>query len=261
MGNTDMDYLSFGSGPKKLVMIPGLTDGIKTVRGMAVPMALSYRKYSGEYKVYMFSRKNLLEKGMTTRDMARDLKIALDELEINRADVLGVSQGGMIAQYLAIDFPQLVRRLVLTSTISRQNEAIQAAVNSWINLAERGDYPELMTDIAEKSYSDGYIEKNHLRMFYPLLGRIGRPKHLDRFLIQAHSCISHNAHGLLDHIQCPTLVVGGGADKIVGGHAAEEIAGKIPGSRLLIFEGAGHLVFSETKDFDREVLRFLCSDR
>lgn len=157
MGNTDMDYLSFGSGPKKLVMIPGLTDGIKTVRGMAVPMALSYRKYSGEYKVYMFSRKNLLEKGMTTRDMARDLKIALDELEINRADVLGVSQGGMIAQYLAIDFPQLVRRLVLTSTISRQNEAIQAAVNSWINLAERGDYPELMTDIAEKSYSDGYI--------------------------------------------------------------------------------------------------------
>lgn len=253
----DMDYISFGMGAEVLVMIPGLTDGIRTVRGVSLPMAISYRKYAKKYRVYMFSRNNVLARNMSTRDMARELKMALDELGIVQADVLGVSQGGMIAQYLAIDYPELVQRLVLASTVSRQNEVLQGTVRGWIRLAEQGDYPGLMADIAEKSYSDRYLEKNHLRFFYPLLGKIGKPKNFERFLIQANACISHNAYDELNKIQCPTLVIGGGSDKIVGSHASAETAEKIFGSRLVVYEDLGHLLFSETKAFDSDVLGFL----
>lgn len=43
IGDTDMDYVSFGKGKKVLVMLPGLGDGLTTVKGMAAAMAFSYQ--------------------------------------------------------------------------------------------------------------------------------------------------------------------------------------------------------------------------
>ncbi len=79
IGNTVMEYITFGKGDKTLVIIPGLSDGLKTVKGTAMTMALMYRKYAKEYKVFVFSRKNQLEEGYDTRHMARDLKEAMAE--------------------------------------------------------------------------------------------------------------------------------------------------------------------------------------
>ena len=93
-----MDYISFGNGKENLVMLPGLGDGLSTVKGMALPFAFMYRIYAKEYKVYVFSRKNCLPEGYTTRDMARDQARAMESLGIQKASVLGNSNGGMIAQ-------------------------------------------------------------------------------------------------------------------------------------------------------------------
>ena len=60
--DTDMDYITFGQGDDVLVMIPGLGDGLTTVKGMALPLAYTYRMYAKDYSVYIFSRKNHLEK-------------------------------------------------------------------------------------------------------------------------------------------------------------------------------------------------------
>ena len=103
IGDTEMDYISFGRGNKNLIMIPGVGDGLTTVKGLAVPMAFLYRKLSGDYKVYVFSRKNRLEDDYSTKDMADDQAEAMRKLGIAKAMVIGVSQGGMIAQHLAID--------------------------------------------------------------------------------------------------------------------------------------------------------------
>ena len=57
IGNTDMDYISFGTGKKALIMIPGLGDGLTTVRGKALPFAWMYRMFAKDFTVYVFSRK------------------------------------------------------------------------------------------------------------------------------------------------------------------------------------------------------------
>ena len=75
--DTNMDYISFGNGKKILIMIPGLGDGLKTAKGMAIPFAILYRSFAKDYKVYVFSRKNRLEEGYTTRDMAKDVHKAM----------------------------------------------------------------------------------------------------------------------------------------------------------------------------------------
>ncbi len=85
----------------------------------------------------------------------------------------------MIAQYLAIDYPELVKKLVLVVTLGKQNEVIQRTAGNWILMAKRADYQSLMIDTAEKTYSDQYLKK--YRYLYPLLGRIGSRKTSDVF--------------------------------------------------------------------------------
>lgn len=55
-----MDYVTFGRGHEVLLLLPGLGDGLATVRGMALPLAAAYRIYAPYYKVYLFSRKEPL---------------------------------------------------------------------------------------------------------------------------------------------------------------------------------------------------------
>ena len=255
VGNASMDYAAFGRGRKHLVMIPGLGDGLTTVRGLALPFALMYRAYAKDYRVHIFSRPDPLEDGCTTRDMARDLHTAMARLGIGRADVLGISQGGMIAQHLAIDFPGSVNRLVLAVTLSRPNDVIRPVIGRWISMAQAGDYMALMTDTAEKSYSERRLRA--YRPLYPILGRVGKPKDFHRFLVQARSCLCHDAHDALDRIACPTLVIGACEDRIVGVQASSELAERIPDSRLFLYERLGHAAYEEAGDFHARVLRFL----
>ena len=108
-------------------MIQGLnTNGIK---GAAKPLAYMYRIFAKEYKVYLFDRRPNVQEGITVRDMAADIAAAMDVLGIEKADVIGVSQGGMIGQYLAIDRPDLVNKLVLAVTLSRNNETVEQVIN------------------------------------------------------------------------------------------------------------------------------------
>lgn len=261
--DTEMDYVTFGMGKENLVMIPGLGDGLTTVKGMAAIMAFTYKIFAKTYKVYIFSRKNNLGKEMqrssqsiySTREMAKDLAFALNALGIHQTNILGISQGGMIAQYLAIDYPTLIDKLILAVTLSKQNETVQAVLNNWIRFANEGDYKALIIDTAEKSYSENYLKK--YRCLYPLLCRIGKPKDFRRFIAQAQSCAEHNAYELLSHIVCPTLIIGGNCDKIVTADASVEIAKQIKNSELFLYEGLGHAAYEEAKDFNNRVIAFL----
>ena len=252
---SDMNYISFGSGEKTLIMLPGLGDGLSTVNGKAFILAATYRMYAQKYKVYIFSRKNFLPEAYSTRQMAKDQAEAMKALGLLKASVLGISQGGMIAQYLAIDYPDLIEKLILAVTSPKADEITQKVVGTWIDIAEKGDYKALMIDTAEKSYSEPYIKK--YKILYPLLGKIGKPKSFDRFLIQANSCIQHNACMELEKIICPTFIIGGGCDKIVGTHAAPILAKKIKGSELFIYNDLGHAAYEEARDFNKRVLNFL----
>lgn len=254
--NTEMEYVTFGKGEKTLIIIPGLSDGLKTVKGTAIPLAVMYKLYAKEFKVYVISRKNKIEEGYSTREMARDLKRAINSLGINKAYIKGLSQGGMISQYLAIDYPELVEKLVIGVSISRPNDTIERVIKGWIRMAESDDYKQLVVDSMEKTYTDAYITKKKYRRMYPIMTKFGKPKDLSRFIIQAHACINHNAYDELDKIQCPTLVIGGDTDLVVGMNTSEEMAEKIKDSKLIIFKGLGHGAFDETPEYNQRVLEF-----
>jgi pimeloyl-ACP methyl ester carboxylesterase len=252
---SDMDYISFGKGNKNLIIIPGLGDGLRTVKGMAIPLAFMYKQFAKEYTVYVFSRRNNLTRGFTTQDMALDITQAMNILNISNADIMGVSQGGMIAQCIAINNPERVNKLVLVVTTSKTNEMINSVIGNWIQLAEKEDFKSLFIDTAEKSYSESYLAK--YKKYYNILWRFCKPKDYKRFIIQANSCLTHNVYDDLDKIKCPTLIIGGKQDSIVGVNSSKEIADRISNSELYLYEEYGHAVYEEAKDFNEKVLRYL----
>ena len=255
LGAAEMDYVRFGSGEKQLVLLPGLSDGLATVKGKALLLAPPYRIFFERYTVWMFSRRRELPRGFSIRDMAADQAAALRALGVEKAAVLGVSQGGMVAQYLAADFPQTVEKLVLAVSAPCVNDTSRARLADWIAFAEKGDHKALMIDTAENSYSEAYLKK--YRKMYPFLGAVGRPKSYDRFLANAEAILAFDARGDLKKIACPTLILGGAEDRIVGPAAAEELHALIPGSELYVYPELGHAAYEEAKDFNERVFRFL----
>lgn len=253
--NTDMDYIAFGYGKRNLIIIPGLGDGLMTVKGKALPFAWMYRLFAKDFKVYVFSRKNELEEGYTIRNMAEDVRLAMDILGIEKTDILGVSQGGMIAEYFAVDYPERVNRLILVVTVARQNPCIQSNVEKWIKMAKENRYGEVMKDVTIRMYTAEYIEK--YKFMLGVLGLYRGPKNKERFLRMAGSCIEHDLYDRIEEIKAPTLVIGGEKDETVGGEASREIAKKIKQAELIMYPQYGHGLYSEAEDFCQRVYDFL----
>ena len=254
LGNTEMFYASFGNGEKKLAVLPGLSDGLATVKGKAAILSIPYRKHLRDYTVYMFSRKNEMPEGYTIKDMAADQVLAMKELGIEKTCLLGVSQGGMIAQQIAIDHPEMISKLILAVTAPCANSTAKEVVSGWIEMAERGDHKALMVDTAEKMYSEEYLRKN--RKYFPLLATFTKPPTYDRFFKNARAILRFDVRSDLSKIQCPTFIIAGSDDRTVGNNAAIELNREIAGSELFVYDGLGHGVFEEAKDFYERVFDF-----
>lgn len=247
-----IDYAAFGREDKPFVIIPGLS--LRDVKGAGAGLALMYRMFAKEYRVYVIDKKSNIPEGCTVADLAEDTAAAMNALGITNACVMGVSLGGMIAQELAIRYPELVKKLVLGVTASRTNDTMTAAVSKWIALAESGNFGGIVADMMEVMYSASYV-KRHGWMF-PLLTIFAKPKNEARFIRLAKACLTCDTYDRLGKIICPTLVLGGADDKIVTGEASLEIVEKI-GCKIHMYDGLGHSAYEEAADFNARIYDFL----
>ena len=251
----EMDYIAFGKGTRVMIMLPGIGDGLKTVKGMAIPFALMYRVFAKDFRVYVFSRRRHLPEAYSTREMARDQILAMDALGIDQADVIGVSMGGMIAQWMAIEHPQRINKLVLAVTSSRINSILKESVETWLDYARRGDYSALMLDSAKRMHTDEYLRRN--RWILPVMTKVGTQKSFQRFMTMCNACLEHSAYEQLTLIKAKTLIVAGGRDKALGAEASKEMAEKISNNEIRIYEAYGHAVYEEEPDFNQAIMMYL----
>jgi 3-oxoadipate enol-lactonase len=196
----------------------------------------------------------------TTRMMAEDTVGLMDTLGIERAHVLGVSMGGMIAQEIALGFPGRVRSLQLHCTLGRPDRYLQAQVE--IGRIQR------RTLSREQAMRAGY-----LWLFAPVTYD-ERPEFVETILQNAlanpypmsltgfeRQCDAVQAHDALDRvaaIRCPTLISVGDQDILVPPRFSRALADRIPGATFRLIERAGHGYFWERPDvFNQMVLEFL----
>ena len=251
VGSTTVDCAAFGKGERPLVILPGLS--VRDVKGAGMALALMYRAFGKHYRVYVFDKPRHIGEGCTIADIARTTAATMRALDIEGAFVLGVSMGGMIAQQLAIDHPELVGKLVLAVTASRPNPSIHKAIETWTYLLSRGAYRAFTKDMFERLYTPAYLERYD--PLIPIIAPFSKPRDMSRFSRLAAACLTVDTYERLLEIRCPALVIGAAEDKVVTAQASVELAESI-GCALHMYANLGHAAYEEAGDFNEMVLSF-----
>lgn len=255
--NIEMDYLKFGAGARPLVIIPGMS--LKSVMSLASVVVDSYKVFADEFTVYLFDRKKNFGESYLMEKMAADMAQVMDALGIEYADFIGISQGGMIAQLIAEEYPQKVRRLALGSSASRLNDMSRAVMTEWKRLADARDVESLCSNFIDKVFSAETIRKYKKSLMR--LNVNATEQDMARFCVLAKACLAFDAYEGLKMLKCPTLVLGAELDQVLGVVASREIAEALTRNgvptELYVYENYGHAAYDEAPDFRQRILKFL----
>jgi pimeloyl-ACP methyl ester carboxylesterase len=172
---------------------------------------------------------------------------------------MGFSTGGSIAQYVALDRPELVGNLVLVVTASRMSEAGRETCERWQRLARERRWRDLRADMASATVTSE-TNKRLAGTFMKVLGglMLGTPSDPSDFLATLEADLGHDTTPRLPELSAPTLIIGGGDDPFFPEPLLRETAGKIPDAELRVYDGVGHGVPKERKRrYEDDALAFL----
>jgi 3-oxoadipate enol-lactonase len=185
--------------------------------------------------------------GYEISNMARDVSGLLDHLEIARANVLGYSMGGAIAQEFVRQFPERVFALVLCATMCGGPRAVYASPPVVRVMRELdGLKPdEIARRIWEVTYSPGYLENHRQQAEDQMRREIAAPTPLHAADLQYQAFAEFDNSKALANIQATTLVLTGDLDRLISPQNSKFIASLIPGASLIVIPGCGHRMMWE----------------
>lgn len=200
----------------------------------------------------------------TTRMMADDTAALMEHVGFRKAHVMGVSMGGMIAQELAINYPEKVSKLVLGCTYAGRRDGSNFAPELLERLGAGEEYAiEDLRGTPVNKTTSAVIALSFNRPIYrlvvtPLAVLALRFMNKQGLQGQVEACSTHNTFDRLHTIKAPTLVITGTADHIFAAGCSDVLARSIPGAQLVRIEGGSHTFMVEMrKQFNRHVLDFL----
>ncbi|MGH3104526.1 MAG: alpha/beta fold hydrolase [Gaiellaceae bacterium] len=250
----EIAYEVVGSGPP-LVLVQGLGYGGGRGWGPALDL-LAEDFLIVSYDNRGFGASDAPAGPYTVAQLAGDAAAVLDAAGLERASVLGVSLGGMAAQELALTRPDRVDRLVLVSTTPGfRGHPMPARTVSLMLEAAQLDPAVALRRFVENALGSGDGEELTEQI---VAYRTAHPPDPDGWKAQAAAGATHDAIERLAAIAAPTLVLHGAEDAVVDPRNGELLAESIPGARLELFRGAGHLLsWEEPERFAELVRRFL----
>ena len=188
----------------------------------------------------------------TVSQLAEDAVQVLDEAGVERAHVCGTSLGGMVAQQLALDHPTRVDRLVLACTTPGGPQAYPMPQRTVDLMLARATLREYVANALEPDPRPELVERI-------LAHRERTAQGFEPWSGQAAAGASFDVHARLGELALPALVQTGDGDVVVDPRNSELLAEAIPGARLSVYPGAGHLLmWQEPARFVAELEEFLC---
>ena len=253
----ELNYIEAGGGDP-LLLIMGFG-------GDHLAWAFQTPVFAQRYRVIAFDNRGAGQSSVpdipyTTRMMADDAAGLLDHLKIERAHVIGVSMGGMIAQELALHHPRRVRSLQLHCTMARPDRYMHALIENWRVVRAKVTPEEWMRVVALWLFAPTtYVERPELVEAIIQTGIANpHPFTLTGFLRQGDAVRSHDTFERLGKLAAPALVSVADEDILVAPRFSRELAAAIPGAAFKTIERAGHCYFWERPDvFNAMCLEFL----
>ena len=249
--SAEMSYFSFGSGENALVMLPGVFT--KNLMTLSEAVKLAFSEFTKDYTFYVFERQEPLNENCTIEQIAELTADALDALGVKKACIYGVSIGGMIAQSLAAQRGDLVRKLALISTAPCLEEGSRTTISEIIGLFKNGETESAAKMFAKLVYSRDFYEKYE----EAIINTVSGPTDLEiqRFVRLSDALIKYDGRKILKNIKSPSIIVGGAQDVVFSRQIIGDLAHTLNG-RLRIYEGYGHAVYDELPQVKKDVFAF-----
>jgi 3-oxoadipate enol-lactonase len=199
----------------------------------------------------------VVEAPFTIADLAADALAVMDAAGLKTAHVLGISMGGMTAQELALANPDRLRSLTLGCTYPGGPGSSLIAPEDAGPLLEAmssGDLDRALAAAYAVNLSPGFrADESRFPDFVAMAKAL--PARQQTVQLQLGAIGGHDTQARLAEIAAPTLVIHGTEDKMIPVANGELIASLIPGARLEILDGVGHMFWWEQPERSAELLR------
>jgi 3-oxoadipate enol-lactonase len=253
-GGTELHFVRAGSG-EPMLLIQGMS---ATHLTWGRPFVASLEQ---SFACILFDNRGMGLSGpaqmpFTTADLAGDTVALLDALEIERAHVVGISMGGMIAQELALAHPERIRSLTLGATYCGGPEGTLMAAEDLQLLAAAmatGEREPVFRAMWEINISPSFREdETRFEEFCEMASALPAPKLVIRQQMQA--CAAHDTSARLAGLEVPTQVIHGTADRLLGVNNGIQIAALLSVEPQLL-EDVGHMFWWEQPERSAALVR------
>jgi len=252
-----------GEGPP-IVLSHGVTNSIRTwVHQLDTLPQAGFRAIAYDHRGH--GQSQLGSAGHSVENLALDMRTVLEELDVTGAVVVGHSMGGVAAQAFVTRFPDVAEKrvagLVLLSTLAttplgsqstRTKRRIEQITNHAPDMGWLWNSPNLGLLAARIGFGRD-PQPSHVELVRQMLAACPPETRLDA----PRALIGLDLTSDLPNIRIPTLVIVGTADVLTPPAQARLIARLVPGARLEVFPGGGHMLMLErTDELDRMIVEF-----
>jgi pimeloyl-ACP methyl ester carboxylesterase len=196
----------------------------------------------------------------TVAEMAADAVQVLDEAGLERAHIVGTSLGGMVAQELALTYPERLDRLVLACTTPGGRDAHPMPQQTLTLMAEAATLEPAVAlrRFVENALAPATVAEHPELVDGIIAHRLATAQQPAAWAAQASAGATFDAYGRLAALAAPTLVQHGDEDVVVDPRNADLLVELLPDAQLERFPGTGHLFFWEApQQFVSSVSAFL----
>lgn len=256
-----MPYNKFGQGSRTIVVFQGLLFENKPMNGFMIKQFLKiYKSLTGDYTVFIVTRKNGMPEHYSIRDIADDYAQMIRKEFGSPVDVLGVSTGGSIVQHFAANHPDLVTKLVIHSSAYTLNDSARSGQMRVAQMAQKKKWTAAFYTLIGMCLPENGIARYLLKPLFLLISFFGRffigiPKNPSDLIITIKAEDKHDFRDRLGEISAPTLVIAGEKDPFYSVDLFQETARGIPNAKLVLYKGVGHP--ASGKQFGIDLLTFL----
>lgn len=188
--------------------------------------------------------------------LTEDIRDLLDKLEVKRVNIMGFSMGSLVAQNFALEFPELVKSLIMCSGYSRCNPELSQTFKNLEKITAHGGIPAFFDEMIKLVYIPEYLLKHaEIFQYKKVAVEMNSKTVIEKCLV---ICRNFDVESKLSEIDVPSYIMYGSGDILIPPENSQDMHDAMGNSELLSFP-TGHNFFlpENIKKIAMEIQRFL----
>ena len=251
-----MEYARWGDGPRTALWIPGGPGSGVPAGTSGAMMGMQFKALiEAGFTVWQVTRRRNMAAGHTVADMADDYAQLIKDQFGGRVEVVvGISYGGMIAQYLAANHPRRMARFVLALAAARVSDWGNDVDERWAMARAEGRMDDAGRVMAEYIFPEPSQQRVRA-LVGPVMQKAFAGDRIPPgdLMVEAHAEVAFDAREILPRIAVPVLIVAAEEDMFFPPALIDETAALIPDCTVLRYEGLGHLRAGSSSRLARDI--------